>query len=719
MSVVRFNGDGDLIVESGIQSVKVTLNISWSDDIGTDGLSLKKLSLNADSGAESWERSNENDTGSASRTFTLSSSASSNKTYNVVYKTLQFNFPSVTYTETNANPIKNNDTRIIFKDNDGDDANATITLSTADVKRFETQPTQPPTGGGNTVIDAVGDCPPGPWSFPPPTSCGVGPNLLSSNDGLQIRRTGTFEIALNLKNYANKLVTLKVTHQRGDASWTQGFGFNVPNCSDISPDTGGTPYAKNGYYNSDMRGTTIFYLYNVDGGDYDIPFFHESSVGPAPWRQLYTKQSETSPPDAEGNTTTTYYCAESGTEVFSPWPYCYKGVALSKNGGNEVQWQYEDGGDGDYNDQYVTVQVVSVRNAIGFTGSVCTSALKNSIWFKDPLDALANGNCISDYKDHSQKIRFRIPALKTSKASFNLPVCYSDFRGIAGAVSPTEQQGSITPEYSVLHVFNRDFKTTVSLTSSLGITVTPKSENDSFVSPYNEATPGTNTNLGIVARKHYEVVFNDTTTTISNNADNITFSIGQSVTADGLNAAPIFFKKQKVDDKTLRVWFYLNYRQNQQQTDDIIHVFDDTTNTTNTELSKFSPTTITIVPQSLTDPGNGTSGYTTLNALNKKHYIVTFLESDSTIVNADASNIIFEINKNMTASGDVYRIDLSKRERINDKSLRVWFTSYNPGNPVGLELDNTFVNDFSINRTRVENFSGNVFPRSWYLTKSV
>lgn len=718
MSVVRFSSSGDLIVETGIQSVRVTFNISWNDAVNTNGLALKTFSLNADSGAESWERSDTNESGDASRTFRLSSSASSNKTYNVAYKTYgSYDIFTLTQPLVNANPIKQSDTRIIFRDDNGDDVNASITLSTSEVVRFEGAPPPPGPGGSETIIDNTGGCPPGPWSEPVPPSCGSPPNALSSNDGLQITKTGQNQITLNLKNYVNKLVTLKITHQT-EAAWTQSFDFSIPNCSDVSWNGSGTPYARPGYANSNITGTNVFYAYNVDGGDYNYVFNHSSIPGPAPWRQLYTQSSSTSC-DTENNCTTTYFCVEAGIETFSPWPYCPTGVAVSKNGGNRVQWQYEDGGGGNYEDQFVTVEVVSERNAIGATGSICTSALKNNVWLSDSVDLTANGNCISDYKDHSQKIRFRIPSLKSSKLTFPTPLCYKDFRGIAGAIPPGQQQGSISSQYSVLHLFNRDIKTTTSLVAGSGIVVTPQIENDSYVSPYNETNPATNANLGTLERRHYLVQFTDGTT-VNTGAANINISIGQNVTADGINATSTtltFFKKTQAGPNSLRVWFYLNNQQNQQQTDDVIHVFNDSTNTTDTTLSKLTFPGATVVPQALTDPGNGTAGYETLNAINKKHYLITF--TDSTIVNADASNIAFDINQNKTASGETYKINMVRRERVDNKSLRVWFTAYNNTAAAGLETDNTFVRDFSIKRTRPENFSGNVFARSWYLSKSV
>lgn len=721
MSVARFTRSGNIKVESGVKSVKVTLNISWNDRQDLFGIGLSSASMSYPSPASfSWSRTKSNTSGSATKSATLSGNTSGGaKEWSISYNKRDQDATGNSGPESPTTPgDKKSDTKIVFYDGYGTDNNATITLSTSNVEYYSAGETPPPTvpggGGTDTVIDNTNGCPPGPWSEPVPPSCGSPPNALSSTDGLQISKTGESQITLNLKNYANKLVTLKITHQV-DAAWTQGFDFSIPTCSDISPNTGGTPYAKSGYSNSNITGTNIFYVYNVDGGDYNYVFNHSSVPGPAPWRQLYTKQCDTSCDD-EGNCTTVCYCVPAGIEYFSPWPYCPVGVAVSKNGGNKVQWQYEDGGGGNYDDQYVTVEVVSVRNAIGSEGSICTSALKNSVWISDPADTGANGNCIGDYKDHSDKIRFRIPSLQQSKTSLPTPLCYSEFRGTAGAAAPDEDLGSVSSEYSVLHLYNRDFLTTTSLVVGSGIIVSAENEDDTYVSPYDEADPASNANLGTTDRKHYLVQFTDGTT-VDAGAGNIEVAIGQSVTAGGINQAPAFFKKEQVSANSLRVWFYLNYEQDQQQTDDVIHVFDDDTNTTDTELSELSFDGVTLTPQATDDPGNGTPGYETLDAINKKHYLVTF--TDSTIVSSDASNIVFDINQNKTASGDTFRINMVKRERIDDKNMRVWFTAYDPGAAAGLETDNTFVRDFSVYRTRVENFSGNVFARSWYLSKNV
>jgi len=702
---IRFKSNGEIVVEAGYQYVKGKLDIWWNDNANDWGIALNSLSFSDANGTVSWQRGG-SESGSTDRSFKLLGDPNSNTIY------------SVSYTSKDC-PLrlnKESDSKLSFYDDDGTDNNATVTLSTTEPKKFDST-TTPPTDGGTPPPPppVTVDCSPGPWSESVPPTCGSPPPGVSTPGGLQITAAGS-EITLNLKNYANKLVTLKVTHQVGEGTaWTQGFSFNIPNCSDISPDPGGLPYSKQPYSNPNISGTNIIYIYNVDGGDYDYKFTCSSVPGPAPWRQLYTQKCDPSCDENGENCSTYCYCVEAGIETFSPWPYCTVGVAISKNGGNKVQWQYEDGGGGDYNDQYITVEVVEVRNTVESTGPICSSVIRSNVWVPDTADSSADGKCISDYKDHSEKVRFRIPSLKASKLSITPPVCYSSFRGISGALRPEDDLGVVSPDYSVLHLMDENSRRTTSLVTDSDITVEVLKEDDTYISPYGESNPSSNTNLGTTDRKHYLVTFNDGTEIIGDNANNITISVGQGVTADGLNTPPVVFKQEKVAGtvNSLRVWFYINYEQNAQQTDDLVHIFDDETNTTSSS-SILSDEGVTIVPQAVNDPGNEVEGYSTLSATNKKHYLVTF--SDSTIVNADASNISFEINQNLTASGDTYKISLVKRERIDDKNMRVWFTSYNSSKPAGLEIDNTFVRDFSVARTKKINFSGNAFTRSWYLS---
>ena len=300
------------------------------------------------------------------------------------------------------------------------------------------------TAGASSCPDPVS------WSSLLPT-CGSPPTGLSSSDGLQISKTGNNQITLNLKNYANKLVTLRITHSTS-ANWTQSFDFSIPTCSDLSPNTGGSPYARSPYSNSNISGTNIFIAYNVDGGNYNYVFNHSSVPGPRPTRTNYnlvctpSTSVETST-NADGDTvttdvTTTTCVCEPYTETYTgQWPHCPTGVAVSKNGGEKVQWQYEDGGGGNYEDQYVTVDVLDVREAVKTSGKLCVSEIKNAVWIADSNNTPRVGNCIGDYKDHSTALtekRFRSPATQTSLNELPTPVCFASFRGLAGAKTPSE-----------------------------------------------------------------------------------------------------------------------------------------------------------------------------------------------------------------------------------------------------------------------------------------
>jgi hypothetical protein len=697
MTAAYFKGNGDIVVAKGIKKVKVTLNIRWNDQNLADGLALVSASLDQEGKEFNWSRSIENDTGSASRSVTLFATADSNKIWSVSYQKRPGGF--IMNNEPTTPAGKRGDSEVYFYDEDGTDKNANIALTFSEVEYFPLVQS-PITSEREEGPDT---CPPGPWSEPVPPSCGVPPTGINSSGGLQISKTGQNQITLNLRNYANKLVTLKITHQTS-ASWTQSFSFNIPNCSDISPNTGGTPYAKSGYSNDNISGTSTFYVYNIDGGDYDYVFNHGSVPGPAPSRQLFNRESSRSCNEDGSECTTTYFCVPAGIEYFSPWPYCPTGVAISKNGGDRVQWQYEDGGGGNYDDQYVTVEVVSVRNAISATGPVCTSALKANVWVPDSTQVGAVGNCVGDYRDHSAKIRFRIPSLRSSKTSLPDPICYGNFRNIAGALAPDQELGSLSSKYSVLHIFDSDVNQNVSLVSDTNLIVTANNLSDAYVSPYNEADPSTNANLGTTDRRYYSVTFTDNTV-VQPGASNINVFVGQDVTADGINTPVTVFKKTQINTNTVGVWFYISHVDKIQFTDDILHVFDDTADTTNTELSDLSSPQIIVTPQNPTDPGGGT-----LDDLSKKYYEIEFL--DETIVNADASNINIVINRNLTASGISTQIQVSKISRVDDKTVWVWFRSY------GEEWENTYVSNWSVNRSKDVNYSGNTFARSWYLEKT-
>lgn len=306
-------------------------------------------------------------------------------------------------------------------------------------------------GPDENVTIPAGDRPdPGPWTPSIPT-CGSAPTLSSTSGGLRIKKSGSSGVALNLKNYASKLVTLKVVHQKS-ADWQNGFSFDIPNASDItaggSP-LGGSEYDRDDYNNSNISGTTTFYLYNLDGGDYDYAFSHSSVPGPVPTRTNYEEVCSTATETVveqtddsvfvETEVTTTTCVWEEITETYpGAWPPCSVGVALAKNGGNEVRWCYSDGG-GSFCRQTVTVTVVDVRDTIPQSGGICMSDIKDRVWIADPGDGTANGNCFSEYRDHSTALsqnRYRNPSSKSSKTTLPDPLCFTDFRGVSGAKTP-------------------------------------------------------------------------------------------------------------------------------------------------------------------------------------------------------------------------------------------------------------------------------------------
>ena len=130
------------------------------------------------------------------------------------------------------------------------------------------------------------------------------------------------------------------------------------------------------------------------------------------------------------------------TETFSgTWPFCDREIFITKNGGNSVTWCFEDGGGINFCDQRITVTLEATRDVVPNTGNACLTAIQNNVWIADSAVPAADGACISQYRDHSTAFtqsRFRIPGEKTSKVAFPGTLCFSDFRGVAGAKTPEE-----------------------------------------------------------------------------------------------------------------------------------------------------------------------------------------------------------------------------------------------------------------------------------------
>jgi hypothetical protein len=720
---VRFNSSGGIVVSKGIKSITVKVEFVWNDVFYIGGISLKQAQLSQEGKSFTWSRGTFDDQGKKTKTVTLFSDTGSDKTWSISYfKANQGEIDTLVGTSPAG---KDNDNQIYFYDANGTDKNTRVKLSADSPEYYSAAPpppppvTEPPTPPdeppppppeNRTVVNQATCNEPTPWSNLLPT-CANSPRGTSSTEGLQIRVSGT-NVTLNLRNYENKLVDLKITHEV-TGSWTQGFSFSIPNCSDISPNTGGTPYNKSSYLTTSIRGTNTFYAYNLDGGDYNYTFGHSSTPGSRPTRTNYTiSRSESSFTNETGGTTTvvTYRC-NYYTETWSGrWPYCDIEVASIRNGGNKVQWAYEDGSGSSFGKQFVTVEVIGVRNAVPFTGPVCFSTLRSNAWIADTSNPGANGYCLGHYKDHSDKVRFRVPSLSQSKLDFPEPLCVDFLRGVAGADSPGEDLGEVSSEYAVIHVFDEDFNETTTLITNQTITVTPVNEDDdTYTDPGNQNDPLLNT----LDRRYYLVRFNDfgQNKSVLPGASNINISIGQNLTAGGISSDIVVSKKENdPNDQTLmRVWFYTSKVESVPYTDDVTHSLIGV-DTPPTDILD-SPT---VLVQALGADDLGIDGgYPDLNLPEKKHYRVTF--KDETIIEGgnetQDTNIQIIINANKTAEGDVIPISVSKLEAVGSegKVFDLWFEGYRSG----IGLDNVYVSDWSISRSKEVNFTGNTYVRNW------
>jgi len=706
---VRFDNAGPSsctvrITENDIQTVDVELVInSQNDDPNVGGYALSSVSFNNGERTETRTMSTSND----EARITLKLNSDRGRDYTLTYSSLR-------------EPNKDSDDRLSFRDNDGDDTNATIKLNSSNVTRKTTTDNPPPVDPevpGDPplpppppppppecvpvppVQPPVPVCPtPIPWSTYVPTCAGA-PALSNSAGGLQITKASNNQVVLNLKNYANKLVTLKITHQTS-GSWVKGFAFSVPNCSDMVPDFGGVPYNKAGYSNPGITGTNTFYLYNVDGGDYNYLFTSTSVPGPRPVRTNYNLTSSTSTQqDNCGNSysITDYACVPFQETYTGQWPACTPTVAISKNGGDEVRWVYEDGsgnkaGGQPYAHQVVTVKVEGVRNAVPAIGSVCFSNLKNSVWVPDPANILANGNCVSDYSDYSSKIRFRVPAIRSSLLSIQDPACLTKFRQVAGAVPPSEISSINSGIYSVFHLFDDLTRTTTALVSTNGVLVQPQGESDfeNF------------TNIDTDSRNHYLVTFTDNTI-VNSTVSNIDVTVGQQITAGGVGAGITVSRKQFVSASSFKVWFFKDFENINGLTTRVDHEFDDDLNTTTSLVVESPLVDVQVIAE---DDDNSTE----FNSETRKHYRITF--RDETIVEANGSNIEVFHELSRTASGEVSRLSLSKKVRVDDKVLDVWFSKPDP-----VQFLNEYPAQWAIFRSLVRDTSTNTFVQTWSMSK--
>lgn len=545
-------------------------------------------------------------------------------------------------------------------------------------------------------------CPvPPPW---PIFNCGSAPRSLSSPGGLILTQNSDNQVKLNLKNYANKLVTLKIIHQT-NSPWSNTFSFNIPNCSDISPDTGGNPYSK-GAYSGAMAGTNVITLYNIDGGDYDYLFNCDSTDGPKPTRTncyetFYQSCSTSGDPPVESCVTV---CVPNFyTEQYpGQWPPCTKGITIGQTGGTSVRWYYSDGnGDtGSYDAQIVTIEVVSVRNAVPQEGAICTSTLKNSVSLLTNGDPLAN--CFANYIGPSvPKIRYRSPQSRSSKSTFKSPTCYSEFRGIAGAKDPNITTNVTGNTYSIFHTIgsileydnvnniNTYVLKTTQFTTSAGISSNQVETIKNISELYKEDKEFGSANT--TSDPYYSI-----SSTLIPNLNATEIIIAQKKTADGITITGDITVTKSVSNNRLNIWFYINEETDITRTDSVSHF----------PLSQNNPgiiysSDIIVVPQGTLALNGGSTG-TPLNF----HYKISFLDKESKLI-TDSANFNIYVDQSKNEQGSTIPLEVEKKEINENGDLLVWFKSGSNGN--------TYVRAWRIVRDVQVLYQGNTFIRNWYI----
>ncbi len=385
--------------------------------------------------------------------------------------------------------------RLEFFDKDGDDVNAFLHIRKKELKALDNQPrggdltisttnvvldggttspppvTVPPTPTTSPPPEDItigpSDCEPGPWKInggtydPNSVVAPVAPSIDNSGGGqnLVCTKEGGKDIILDLRNYANKLVTLELTY-RIDADWTQKFDFDIPNCSDLYVDSGrlggdDNEYNFPPYSHATNTANKVFKIYNLDGG-YEYKFKHDSIPGPEPIRDIFelvcvTTEEEVDNDDGGTDTINVTVCecelvgTETWTQTGGSWPRFQPEVFITKSSGTSVSWIYDDGygtEDGTPDDVYVEVTVKKVRDTVPFPPA--TLYLRDTIqrlaWTpSDTPDTdynygLVDGQSLADFYDHSDKIRLRVPTEKRSLLNLRRGGAdMSEFRGCAGA----------------------------------------------------------------------------------------------------------------------------------------------------------------------------------------------------------------------------------------------------------------------------------------------
>ncbi len=309
---------------------------------------------------------------------------------------------------------------------------------------------------GNNVIPYSGSCTTGHWSPAlPPAGCPSWSDPGVSGPGeLLLTQNGANGVTVNLKNYPNQLVTLELVGTFGGSSWSNTCKVTAPNSSDIVVGgslVGGVPYSKLDFESSLSFNAEI---YNIDGGSSFT--VSSSSITPTqPSRIVKNLVCTTSAPNSEtGNTTTSCVCNEN-IEWFTPFPPCTQGVQIGTSSGSKVTWQYTDGNGGSTAAQLFTLEVLSTKDVLPFTGSVGMKDVQKYCWvtpsddaylWPDPSTAAESvhyngepGHSVGDYHQHPDKERFRSPSEQASRTNINAGgIIYQEFRGVAGAEPPPD-----------------------------------------------------------------------------------------------------------------------------------------------------------------------------------------------------------------------------------------------------------------------------------------
>ena len=272
---------------------------------------------------------------------------------------------------------------------------------------------QPPTGPT--------ECPPGPWSpdYDEDEPCPTRPGVDNGGDKeLILRTSGTNGATLDLKHYADKIVTLRVEWSK-DSDWSQSFSFTVPACSDVTGTSTQTPLFSPVTL-SKTSGSGSWNLYNVDGGS-KISFTSNSTDGTQPSRQVYKLVVNCTTSGDPPVKTCVRTCEPDYIEYAEPWIPCDKGTYVTKTGYNQVAYGYADGSKEGGEAQYVTITVLATRDILKPNKDVSfDKGLQRHIWMEDitPLDDNGEpGHSLSDYHTltSDELKRIRNPVNGTSK----------------------------------------------------------------------------------------------------------------------------------------------------------------------------------------------------------------------------------------------------------------------------------------------------------------